>query len=101
MADTYVYMNGRKIRVIDRGDGSYSLTQDASFTRAAAVTPHDSTNLTTAARSLFVGGAGNVVAIVNGQAITFTGVPAGSILPIVATRVNATNTTATAIVALW
>lgn len=53
------------------------------------------------ARSLYVGGAGNLVAInENGIAVTFTAVAAGSILPIVTARVNATNTTATAIVAL-
>lgn len=69
---------------------------------AAAVTPHDSTNFAGGVcRGLYVGGAGNLVAIVNGTAITFTGVPAGTVLPIRATRVNATSTTATAIVALY
>ena len=66
-----------------------------------AVTPSDTVNLAPPARALYVGGAGNVVAInAEGDAITFTGVVAGSILPIRTTRVNSTSTTATNIVAL-
>lgn len=66
-----------------------------------AVTPHNTDDLEFLARGLYVGGAGNLVAVrEDGTAVTFTGVPAGTILPIVAKRVNATNTTATAIVAL-
>ena len=66
-----------------------------------AVTPSDSTDLTTLARAIYVGGAGNVAAVQHdGTAVTFTGVPAGTVLPIAVRRINATNTTATAIVAL-
>ncbi len=70
---------------------------------ALAVTPHDTTEIAGGqlTRGLYVGGAGNVVAIVGGNAITFVGVPAGSILPIRTNRVNSTNTTATSIVALF
>lgn len=68
----------------------------------AQVTPSDSVNLTEPSRSLFIGGAGNVAAVrMDGTAVTFTNVGAGTILPIIARRVNATNTTATNIVALW
>ena len=68
-----------------------------------AVTPHDTTNFPDGpCRALYVGGAGNVVAItLAGVAITFVGVQAGAILPIVAKRVNSTLTTATSIVALY
>lgn len=67
-----------------------------------AVTPHNSQNFQNGpCKALYVGGAGNLVAVNElGEAITFTAVPAGTILPIQAKRVNATNTTATAIVAL-
>jgi len=66
-----------------------------------AVTPSDSTDLTTLARAIYVGGAGNVAAVQHdGTAVTFTGVPAGTVLPIAVRRINSTNTTATAIVAL-
>ena len=70
---------------------------------AAAVTPNDSTDLAVSpARSLFIGGAGNlVVDTAAGDTVTFTGVTAGSILPVSVKRVRATNTTATSIVALY
>ena len=76
---------------------------DSPAKNAAAVTPNDSTDLTTAARGLYIGGAGNVVVdmVGTGSTITFTGVLAGTILPIRVTRVRSTSTTATNIVALW
>ncbi|MBY5821473.1 hypothetical protein [Rhizobium leguminosarum] len=68
----------------------------------AAITPHDSTDLTYVTRAIFVGGAGNLVAVdEQNNAVTFTGVTAGSVLPIRVRRVNSTSTTATALVALW
>lgn len=77
-----------------------SSTESAS--KAVAVTPSDATDFTDGeCRALYVGGAGNIVAIVNGSAVTFVGATAGSVLPIRATRVNSTSTTATSIVALY
>jgi len=71
-------------------------------THAAAVTPDDDNDLTYVTRGLFVGGAGNVAVItMGGDTVTFTGVVAGSILPIRVNRVKATGTTATDIMALW
>lgn len=69
---------------------------------AAAVTPSD-TEVLTGVRGLWVGGVGNVAVLFPGasEAVTFTGVPAGSFLPIQAVKVMATNTTATAILALY
>lgn len=71
---------------------------------AIAVTPNDSADLPNSiCRSLWVGGAGNV-ALVSGRnhtSVTFTNVPAGSVLPCNALRVLATGTTATAIIALY
>lgn len=70
---------------------------------AYAVTPHDSTDILGGmnTRALYVGGAGNLVAVMDSGAVTFTAVPAGTVLPIRCKRVNSTNTTATAIVALF
>ena len=69
---------------------------------AAAVTPNDSTDLTTIARALYVGGAGNVkIDAADGSTVTFSGVLAGSILPVRAARVYSTGTTATNIVAIY
>lgn len=68
---------------------------------AVAVTPSDSTVLTTT-RALFVGGAGNLSVVMagNGATVVFTGVTAGSIIPIRVTKVLAA-TTATNITAVW
>ena len=66
-----------------------------------AVTPHDSTNFPLGAcRGLYVGTLGNVALVTdNGSVVVFVGV--SGILPVRCTRVNATNTTATNIVALY
>jgi hypothetical protein len=69
---------------------------------ASAVTPSDSTSLTNAARALYIGTAGNVTLVtIGGSVITFSNVQSGTILPVRTTRVNATSTTATNIVALY
>jgi hypothetical protein len=70
---------------------------------AVAITPHDSTNFTNGTcRGIYVGVAGNVVAVdQNGNAVTFVGCLAGSVIPFQAKRVNSTNTTATSLVALY
>ncbi|MCE2759737.1 MAG: hypothetical protein ACK5X3_21035 [Pseudomonadota bacterium] len=68
---------------------------------AAAVTASDTTELGPC-RALYVGGAGNVVVQMPNRdtSITFSSVPAGTILPVMARRVMAA-TTATSIVALY
>jgi hypothetical protein len=68
--------------------------------KARVVTPSDSTIVN--CRALWVGGAGNVAAVLIGDtaAVTFTAVPAGTILPIACSKIMATNTTATLILAL-
>lgn len=73
----------------------------ANFDQAVAVTPSDSVSFSKC-RALYVGGAGNAVLVMSdGTAVTFTGIPAGTTLHVACTRVNATSTTATAIVALY
>jgi hypothetical protein len=77
-----------------------AFANDGPAAVAAAVTPHD-TNLIDMTRGLYVGGAGDVtVRMRNGSNCTFTGVPAGSILPVQCDRVLSTGTTATNIVRL-
>lgn len=70
------------------------------LTRLFAITPHDTTLLTEAARAIYVGGAGNVSVLPVGQttSVTLVGVQAGTLLPIRVARVNSTGTTATSIV---
>jgi hypothetical protein len=72
-------------------------------TGAVAVTPNDSTVVDFAA--LYVGGAGTVtVTTLNASGadadVLFTGVPAGTILPVHCSKVKSTGTTATSIVGL-
>lgn len=70
------------------------------FNNAAAVTPHDSN--ANAYAALYVGTAGHVaVSTKNGDAVTFSNVPAGAVLPIGTALVKATGTTALNILGLW
>lgn len=67
-----------------------------------AVVPADGADLPVKARALYIGVAGDVTvdsgAVIN---ITFKNVASGTILPVRVTRVRATGTTATSIVALF
>lgn len=65
-----------------------------------AVTPSDTVDLATLPRRLWIGGAGNIkINTGAGNPLTYTGVPAGTYLNVRASRVWATGTTATNIVA--
>lgn len=70
---------------------------------AFAVTPNDSTDLAHVTRGLWIGGAGNISVDLNGgeTAVLFSGVSAGTMLPLAVTRVRSTNTTATLIVGVY
>lgn len=71
-------------------------------TKLVAITPSDTTNLSGAARGFLVGVGGDVVAVdVYGNAVTLKNLISGVIYPIQITRINATNTTATDLVALY
>ncbi len=71
-----------------------------TFTFANTVTPSDSTILPRT-NALYVGGAGAVaVTMVSGANVVFAAVPAGTFLEVSVTKVLATGTVATNIVAL-
>jgi hypothetical protein len=80
----------------------YTSGLDAPAYYAYDVTPNDSTDLPSGdTRALYVGGSGNIVIVTAGSTeVTLLNVQAGAILPIRVSRVKATNTTATGIVAL-
>jgi hypothetical protein len=82
---------------------SHTAGLDSPAFDAAAVTPHDTNDLAFTARALYVGTAGDVVAILKADAasVTFRNVPSGTVLPVCARRVLATGTTASNILALW
>lgn len=91
---------------IPERDGLLNHGRDASgpARRAAVVTPSDTVDLTSYAKALYVGVAGNVrVLTVGGEdadALTFANHPVGW-LPVQVRRVLATGTTATQIVAAF
>lgn len=75
---------------------------DMPHSHAFVVTPHDTNDLAFSTRALYIGVTGDVkVNMVGGEAgITFKAVPVG-VLPIRATLVASTGTTATNIVGLY
>jgi len=73
-----------------------------SFEYAAAITTSDTVSLTGVTRAIYVGGGGTITAVMsNGDAVLFTAVPTGTVLPIRCTRINATGTAATLLIALY
>lgn len=78
------------------------ITQVGPARYAVAVTPSDANDLATVPRAVMVGADGVVVMVMsgNGQEVPFT-MLAGILYPFVPTRIKATGTTATGIVAVW
>lgn len=75
---------------------------ESSARNGEAVTKSDAADLAQTSRGIYVGGAGDVAAVmVGGAVLTFSAVPAGTLLPIRCTRINSTNTTATLMLALY
>lgn len=74
---------------------------ESPASRAFAITPSDSTDLTTVTRSLYVGSGGNLSVILVGDtsAVTFTNIAAGY-HPLRIKRVRSTGSTATGLVGL-
>ncbi|AYD02207.1 hypothetical protein [Neorhizobium sp. NCHU2750] len=84
----------------DLANGGNAINAPAG--KFAAVTPHASNDLGFVSRAIYVGGAGDIAAVdVSGNVVVFKAVPAGTLLPIRVARINAVNTTATNLVALW
>lgn len=85
--------------------GNAGLPTDQNLYSAVAgfaVTPSDTTVFDSTHRALYVGGAGDVKVrmVRDGTTLTFSAVPAGTILPVSVDKVFATGTTATLILAL-
>jgi len=69
--------------------------------RLFAITPDDATDLVMVTRGIYVGGAGNLEVVTEqGDTEIFVAVPTGTILPVMAVRVRAANTTATSLVGM-
>lgn len=84
---------------------TFSRFQQDNFsplTHAVAVTPHNTNELEYVTRALYVGATGDVkVTMQDSGEVTFVDVPTGTTLPIRVTKVFATGTDASSIVALW
>lgn len=75
---------------------------DSPSTDGFAVTPDDNTDVEFITRYLYIGGAGDVSLVTKGgSTLTFSGLTAGTLLPVRVSRVMATGTTATNILALY
>jgi hypothetical protein len=76
--------------------------QAVAYSHAVAVTPSDSTPLASPARALFIGGAGTLTVDTAGgeTSVLFSAVPAGATITLQVTKVHATGTSATGVVAL-
>lgn len=86
----------------DKTAGRASIDQMPPASGGETVTPHDTNELTSVSRGLYVGVGGNVaVVMADGTALTFVGVAAGTLLPLRVKQVKATNTTATSMVAVY
>jgi len=67
-----------------------------------AVTASDSVDLPRETRAVYVGSSGDLsVVLVDGSTVILAGLLAGSLVPVRATRVKATGTTATLLVGLY
>lgn len=77
-------------------------TITAPANQFSAISPSDSTDETKGPfRAIYVGVAGNIAVVgLDNTAVTFVGVIAGSIIPVLGRRVNSTNTTASSLVGL-
>lgn len=84
------------------GGSSVGAERQLPGKHALAVTPSDSADLAYTTRAIFVGGAGALkVRMLSGEDVVFTGVTAGTVLPIHAIRVWSSGTTATNITAIF
>lgn len=69
---------------------------------AFAIVKSDSADFDVAVRGIYVGVTGDVAVVtVNNEVVVFKAFPAGQIIPIMAKRVNSTNTSATDMVGLY
>lgn len=93
---------GIKIAVKDDAVWAWGAQLESQFATASTYQPIVTSN-PAIARALYIGGGGTAVLLLDDgvNTCTFPGLLAGTILPVRCVRVNATNTTATNIVALF
>ncbi|MFK3777716.1 hypothetical protein [Agrobacterium sp. NPDC089420] len=74
---------------------------ESPASHAFEIVPHDTNPLPSPTRALYVGHGGQLcLTLLSGATVTFQNIPAGSLLPVRASRVFLTRTTATGIIGL-
>jgi hypothetical protein len=74
----------------------------APYRHGAAVSPHDTNELSNVTLALYVGVEGALTVVtIGGETVAFAVVPAGTVIPIRVKQVKDTGTDADSIVALW
>ena len=92
-------INHPNIYIMNRNNDGFAINLQAK--NAALVTASDSTTFTQAS-TIYIGTAGNLnVTTQGGQTVLFSNLNAGTILPVLVTKVLSTSTTASNIVRLY
>ncbi|MBW9070717.1 spike base protein, RCAP_Rcc01079 family [Agrobacterium pusense] len=79
----------------------YAAGLESPASHAFDVVPDDANPLPSSTRAIYVGNGGHLcLTLLSGATVTFQNLPAGSLLPVRATRIFSTRTTATGIVGL-
>ena len=87
--------------IVDSFSNQKTYTSDP-LTSAVVVSPSDSADLSYTTRAVYIGTTGNMkVTMQDSGTVLFTGIPAGTTLPIRVSRIWSTTTTASTILALW
>ena len=75
---------------------------DSPAEYAFSITPSDSTNLPNATRGIYIGGDGNLnLRTIGGSVVVFQNLVAGTVLPVRATAIYSSNTSATGLIGLY
>jgi len=79
-----------------------AIAMNSPAANAFAITPDNSTDFDQVTRAIYVGGDGDIAAVlIDDSVVTFSGAVAGTIIPVRMKRVNSTNTDATNLVGLY
>jgi hypothetical protein len=97
-----IYSAGPIVATVTAVDSDTQLSVTTAVGTSRAYTLYNTPDIPNNGAVLYVGVAGDVdVITAGGDEVTFTGVLAGSFIPVQVTRVKDTSTTASGIIALW
>ena len=97
-----IYSAGPLVATVTAVDSATQLSVTTAVGASRPYTLYNTPDIPNNGAVLYVGVAGDVdVITAGGDEVTFTGVLAGSFIPVQVTRVKATSTSASGIIALW